>query len=424
MATLTDVKIRNSRPTKAPYRLPAGKGLYLEVRPSGSKLWRYRYRIDGRENLFAMGEFSDRPPGEKPAEVARRHAAGKFTLAEAQMERVRCRDLVKQGIHPVHEKNAAKAARQDHASNTFEAVAKEWVEANRPLWSPRYRVQVERTFAEYVFKEIGSRPLRGVTSSDLLRLVKAVNVKAPTTALLVRQWTGAVFRYAVANLKAEGDPTIAIKKAIARPAVKSKTPLELKQIPAMVKAIDAYEGGRPAAIAVNLLLYLWVRPSELRTASWSEFDFAEGIWRIPADRMKMRLPHLVPLSTQAIALLEELRAITGGGPLLFPNRRDSRRPMAPTSLHNALDAMGYAGKFSPHAFRATASTILNEAGYRPDLIERQLAHKERNVVRASYNKAEYLPERRQMMQQWADMIDAAGAAKVVPINAKAAKAAA
>ena len=420
MISLTDVKIRNSRPGKAPYRLPAGKGLYLEVRPSGSKLWRYRYRIDGKENLFALGEFADRPHGEKPAEAARRHAAGKFTLAEAQIERVRCRDLVKQGIHPVHEKNAAKAARQDHAANTFQAVAKEWIEANRGLWSPRYRAQVERTLGEYVYKELGARPLRNINSSDLLRIVKTVNAKAPTTALLVRQWTGAVFRFAIANLKAEVDPTVAIKKAVSRPVTKSKTPLELREIPQMVKAIGAYDGARPTAIAINLLLYLWVRPTELRSASWAEFDLANGVWRIPAERMKMRQPHLVPLPSQAIALLEELRTITGRGPLLFPNRKDPRRPMAATSLHNALGAMGYAGKFSPHAFRATASTILNEAGYRSDLIERQLAHKERNAVRASYNKAEYLPERRQMMQQWADMIETAGAGKVTPLKAKTA----
>lgn len=417
MKALTDAAIRNAKAKDKPYKLPAGHGMYLEVRPSGAKLWRYRYRIGGKENLFAMGEYSDRPDGEKAPEAARRHGAGKFTLAEAQMERVRCRDLVKQGIHPVHEKRAAKASRQSHNANTFEVLAKEWIEANRLHWTDKYTKQIERTFKEHVYPVLGSRPIRSVSSADLLTLVKRIAQKAPTIALLAKQWCGAVFRFAIVHLRAELDPTIPIKGAIKRPVVKNKTPLALEQIPAFVAALKAYGGSREVAIALHLLLYIWPRPSELRKAQWAELDLDDGLWRVPAERMKMREPHLVPLPTQAVGLLQELRGLTGGSKFLFPNRRSPKRPMVPASLNTALDNMGYAGKLSPHAFRATASTALNEAGFHPDLIERQLAHAERNQSRASYNRAEYLAERRDMLQQWADMIDAQKeGARVVPIR--------
>jgi integrase len=419
MKSLTDAKIRASKPQQRPYKLPAGHGLYLEVRPTGSRLWRYRYRIGGKENLYALGEYAERPYGEKPAETAQRHNAGKFTLAEAQIERVRCRDLVKQGIHPVHEKRTAKAARQNRNANTFESVARDWIEDNRKNWTPRYTKQIERTFKDYVYTEIGTKPLRSVSSADLLELVKKIDAKAPTIALLARQWCGAVFRYAIANLKAEIDPTIPIRGAVTRPTVKNKTPLELKRIPALVAALNTYGGSKATAIALKLLLYIWVRPGELRAAAWSEFDLDEALFRIPAQRMKMREPHLVPLPSQAVALLRQLHELTGGGKLLFPNRHSTKRPIAPGTLNCALDNMGYTGKFSPHAFRATASTALNEAGFRPDLIERQLAHAERNQSRASYNRAEYLDERREMLQQWADMVDAQKAGgEVTPIGRK------
>ncbi len=415
--TLTDAKIRNSKAGAQPYKLAAGHGLYLEVRPTGSKLWRYRYRIGGRENLYALGEYAERPFGETPEETAKRHAVAKFTLAEAQIERVRCRDLVKQGIHPIHEKRVAKAAQQSRNASTFQVVAKEWIAANEGVWTARYKKQIEAIFKTYVYPDIGSKPLRSITSADLLDLIRKVRAKAPTIALLARQWAGAVFRYAIANLRAEIDPTLAIRGAIKRPVVKNKTPLRMKEIPALVKKLNAYEGSRQLAIALNLLLYIWVRPTELRCAEWVEFDLAEGLWRIPAERMKMREQHLVPLPIQAVALLEELRAITGSGRYVLPNRKARSKPMVASSFNMALDGMGYAGKFSPHAFRATASTALNEAGFRPDLIERQLSHIERNASRASYNRAEYLEERREMLQQWADMVDAQEAGgKVVPIK--------
>jgi integrase len=264
--------------------------------------------------------------------------------------------------------------------------------------------------ASDVYPYIGALPIRSVTAAHLLEIVRRVEGRgAETVALLVRQWCSAVFRYAVATLRADGDPAAALRGAIARPKVEHRKPLTRLQITAFLKALDGFSGFRTTSIALRLALVTFVRTVELRAAQWSEIDFDRAEWRIPAERMKMREPHLVPLSTQALALLHELHKLTGNQRWLFPNYRRPETCMTATTLNRALERMEFNGKdsigFSAHGFRATASTILNEAGYRADVIERQLAHKERNTVRASYNQAEYLAERRDMMQQWADLVD-------------------
>lgn len=407
---LTDTQIRNAKPAERPYRIRAGKGLYLEVRPSGKKLWRYRYRLEGvdggkRENLYALGEYGKAGPDR-----------GQYTLAEADQERARLRELVRAGVHPSHARRERRKAAIEAGANTFRAVAEEWIAANRGTWTPYYLKQIERAFAEAVYPDIGDLAITKITSAQLLRIVKAKAKGAPTVALLLRQWMGAVFRYAIAHLKAEHDPTFAIRKTVKRPPVRSKEPLRPADIPAFRDAVEKAGGYRQTKIALELLLYTFVRPGELRQSKWSEFDLDAGLWRIPAARMKMREPHVVPISTQACALLRELHGLTGGHDWLFPNVRDPKRPMTGTTLNRSLERMGYLGRLSAHGFRATASTWLNEVGFRHDVIERQLAHKERNAVRASYNKAEYLPERRAMMQQWADAIDAMVSGKVAAIG--------
>ncbi len=411
---LTDTQIRNAKPRDLPYRIRAGKGLYIEIRPSGKKLWRYRYRLEGtegglRENLFAIGEYGKAGP-----------ERGQYTLAEAEQERARLRELVRGGVHPSHARRELRKAAIESGANTFQAVAEEWIAANRETWTAYYLKQIERAFADAVYPQIGDLSITKVTSAQLLTIVKSKAKAAPTVALLLRQWMGAVFRYAIAHLKAQHDPTFAIRRTVKRPAVKSKEPLRPGDIPAFRKAVAAAGGYRPTKIALDLLLYTFVRPGELRMGGWSEFDLDGAMWRIPAARMKMREAHVVPLSSQAVTLLRELHKVTGGQPWLFPNMRDPKRPMTSTTLNRALERMGYLGRLSAHGFRATASTWLNETGFRHDVIERQLAHRERNAVRASYNKAEYLPERRVMMQQWADAVDAMATAEdgnVVPIGA-------
>jgi integrase len=389
---LTDAKIRNTRPSAKPIKLTDGSGLYLEVRPTGTKLWRYRYRIAGKENLFAVGDY--------PA----------LGLAEARALRAEARQLVKQGIHPAHNRQAARLATHAANANSFEAVAREWIEKKKPTWTPYYLRQVERFLTADVFPHIGPLPIRSVTAAHLLEIVRRVEKRgAETVALMVRQWTSAVFRYAVSTLRADTDPAAALKGAIHRPKAKHAKPLSRDEIVDFARALDAYGGYRTTVIALRLMLLTFVRTKELRTAPWTEIDFDRSEWRIAEERMKMREAHIVPLSRQAGALLRELHTFTGGRAFLFPNYRNPKTCMTATTLNRALERMGLNGKdsigFSAHGFRATASTILNEIGFRPEVIERQLAHAERNKVRASYNQAEYLGERRAMMQQWADLID-------------------
>lgn len=420
---LTDSKIRNAKPGDKPVKLTDGSGLYLEIRPTGAKLWRYRYRIAGKENVFAAGEYAQAPSGETKKQAESRRNAGRLTLAEARIGREEWRGLVKQGIHPAHQRKAERLATHAENANTFEAVAREWITKKKPGWTAYYLRQVERFLAADVFPFIGNLPIRNVTAAHLLEIMKRVEGRgAETVAVLLRQWASAIFRYAVATLRADSDPAAALKGAIHRPKVKHHKPLSRDQIADFVKALETYGGYRTTVIALRLMLLTFVRTVELRAAQWEEIDLERAEWRIPAERMKKREPHLVPLSRQSVELLRELHTFTGGRSFLFPNYRNPKTCMTATTLNRALERMGFNGKdsigFSAHGFRATASTILNENGFRPDVIERQLAHAERNKVRASYNQAEYLEERRAMMQQWADLTDeiAKSDSKVKPIK--------
>lgn len=412
---LTDSKIRNTKPGENPVKLTDGSGLYLEVRPTGTKLWRYRYRIAGKENVFAVGEYFNDKRG------------GHISLDDARTERDKARALIKQGIHPSHNRQAARLATHAENANTFEAVAREWIAKKKQGWTPYYLRQVENVLNADVFPYIGNLPIRNVTAAHLLEIVRRIEGRgAASVALLVRQWASAIFRYAVATLRADTDPAAALKGAIHRPKVEHHKPLSRNQVADFVKELDSYGGYRTTVIALRLMLLTFVRTVELRAAHWAEFDLDRAEWRIPAERMKMREPHIVPLSRQAVELLRELHTHTGGRSFLFPNYRNPKTCMTATTLNRALERMGFNGKdsigFSAHGFRATASTMLNELGFRSEVIERQLAHAERNKVRASYNQGEYMEERRAMMQQWANLTDemAKSESKVTPIKKAAA----
>ena len=402
---LTDTKIRTAKAGDKPQKLTDAGGLYLEVRPSGAKLWRYRYRIASKENVFALGEYAKEPEGETEAAKAARVVHGSLTLAEARTARDKCRGLVKQGIHPSHNRQAQLVAQVAENANTFEAVSKAWM-ASRVKWSPYYRKQIERTLRVDAYPYIGTLPMRSITPAHLLAIVERIESRgAATLAILLLQWFSAIFRYAVLKLLADTDPAAALRGAIDRPKVEHKKPLSRNDIPDFMKALNSYGGYRITIIAMRLLMLTFVRPGELRQAEWKEFDLDAALWNVPAERMKMREPHVVPLSAQAVGLLRELHKITGGQDYLFPNMRKPRTCMTITTLNRALERMGYGGIFSAHGFRTTASTILNEMNYRSDVIERQLAHKEKNAIRNAYNRAEYLPERVLMMQDWANLID-------------------
>lgn len=411
---LTDVKIRNTKPGTNPIKLTDGNGLYLEVRPTGAKLWRYRYRIAGKENVFVIGEyFNDKRPGH-------------LSLEDARRARDEARVLIKQGINPSHQRQAARLAIHAENANTFEGVAREWIAKKKSTWTPYYLRQVTHLMESNFFPFVENLPIRNVSAAEILEILRRCeNRGAESVALLLRQWASAIFRYATATLRADGDPAAALKGAIHRPKVQHNKPLSRDQIGVFLKLLDVHGGQRSTKIAMRLMLLTFVRTIELRAAEWSEIDFEACEWRIPSERMKMRVPHTVPLSEQALELLKELYALTGKGKFLFPNTRTAGACMAATTPNRVIERMGFCGKdssigFSAHGFRSTASTLLHEMNFRSDLIEAQLAHQDGNAIRRIYNRAQYLSERREMMQAWSDFIDVTEiGANVVPLRASA-----
>jgi integrase len=394
MAILTDTKARNAKPQAKSYKLQDGLGLFLEVRPSGAKTWRYRYWIDGKDGIFTIGDY----PG--------------VTLAEARKGREWAREQAKLGLNPTQVKATEKASRMSAAATTFEVVAKEWIEHSHGSWSLAYKMNIENVMFKDAYPVIGAIPIRSVEAIHLLKVIRAIEKRgAPSVAVLFRLWAGQLFRYAIIEQYVTGDPSVALKGAIKRKQVRHNPPLTQDDIPKFVAKIEVNGGWPPMRIAMKLMLLTFLRTQELRMGEWSEIDFAAAEWRIPSARMKMAkymLPgevHIVPLSHQALALLRELQKLTGNRAHLFPNIRNPKDCMSRTAINRAIERMGYGGEFSGHGFRSTASTFLHEQGWNENAIERQLAHAERDKVKASYNHAEYLPVRREMMQAWADWID-------------------
>ncbi len=421
---LTDTRIKAAKPKAKRYRLNDGHGLKLEVSLAGGRFWRYRYRINGKENLYTLGEWGVAPDGETAEQALDRRSAGRFTLAEARIERQRLRDMVVRGQHPLAAKKAERLAQTHSNANTFEAVAREFVAKRGGGWSASHRKRFERFMDANVYPDIGATPVRDVPSATVLALLRKVEEREATSlATTGRGLIGQVFRYAIATGKAENDPTAALRGALQAHDTEHHKPLQRTDIPTFFAALSAKSRtNRQTEIALRLLAYVFTRPVELRTAPWSEFDLDAAEWRIPAERMKMKRPHVVLLPTQAIALLRELHTITGRQRWLFPNARRPRDHMSHNTLNSVIDRMGFGdGKFSAHGFRATASTMLHETGFDTRLIELQLAHQDQNKSRASYDHSARLPERRAMMQAWADMLDslAKPGSNVVPLRAPA-----
>jgi integrase len=405
---LTNTHIQNAKPRETVYRLSDGGALWLEVRPTGTKIWRYRYKIAGKGNIYTIGEFA-------PSK-----GAGHTSLEMARRLRDQARTLVRQGTHPSHDRRSKRRDQIRENENTFQAIAEEWTARKEKNWASGTARQIKTVFKSDVFPAIGKLPIRTVTPADVLKLINAVNDRgANTFAHLIRQWVSAVYRFAIVTLRAESDPAAPLNGAIERNKPKHSKALSKDELKRLLDALHSY-GGDPATMCgLELILLTFVRTVELRAARWEEVNFAKAEWRIPADRMKMRQEHIVPLSRQALAVLKALYVINGHREYLFPNKRDYRRYITATTLNRALERMGFMGEgsigFSAHGFRSTACTMLNEAGFRGDVIERQLAHQERDKVRASYNHAQYLDERRIMMQVWADMVDEIG--KDIPNSA-------
>jgi integrase len=397
---LTDTAIRAAKPREKSYKLFDGLGLYLEVASTGSKLWRFKYRHDGRENRLALGAHPE------------------TSLKQARERRDAARRQLAAGIDPSSQRQAEKMA----TANTFEAVAREWLALQEKKLAPATFAKAIWTFETLVFPYIGPRPIAKLGAVDVLKVLKRIEGRGiHETAHRTRQRCAQVFRYAVQTARAERDPTLDLKGALA-PVVKEHHAAitEPSRIGQLLRAIDGYAGHVVTAYALKLAPLLFVRPGELRHAEWTEFDLdsAEPHWRIPAEKMKMREQHVVPLSTQSMELVRELQSVTGRGQYVFPSLRSGSRPMSENTVNAALRRLGYStDEMTGHGFRSLASTCLNEQGYHPDLIELQLAHAERNQVRAAYNKAKRLPERRKMMQAWADYLDGLRAgANVVPFK--------
>ncbi|EGH97643.1 tyrosine-type recombinase/integrase [Pseudomonas syringae] len=383
---LTDLKIRQAKPGKTSSKLTDSGGLYLEVTTGGSKLWRYRFRLAGKENTYAIGSYPD------------------VSLSDARTERDVARDLVKSGRNPAHVRQTEKAQQLTENRNTFKIVAQEWIEKRLVQRTQKYRDQIERAFVNDVYPRIGRLPLREITAAQVLEIITAMDRRDATTlALMVRQWISAVFCYGVATLRADSDPAAAVRGAIRRNEVNHSRPMSLVELREYFKAVKNYGGHRRTVIALYLLPILFVRTVELRLAEWSEFDLDAALWTIPAQRMKKRKIHVVPLPESALVLLRELREMTAGD-LLFPGMRHPKEPISATTLNRALEYMDLKG-WHCHDFRATASTHLYESElWSSDVIEFQLAHVEQKKSKAAYNHALYLPARKSLMQWWDNYI--------------------
>lgn len=417
----TDVQARNARPDPSrAYTLSAGSSLFLEVRPTGTKAWLYRFKLRQgdrwAESIFTIGEYRQAPVGESPAAAQARRAAGYFTLSEARLERDRARDLVRQGISPVyHRKLDRMRAQQQHAS-TFELAAADWITLRD--WEQVTKDKRLATLRRLVFPRIGALPLRQVTPAHVLDVLTTVDRdNGPTVRAETQRTLAAIFDHAIATLRADLNPVTPVRRAL--PAVKTrhKRPLDAGALGELLRDVAAHAGRVETAAAFRLMWWTLCRPREAVEAEWSELDLDRARWRIDAQRTKARREHVVPLPRQAVAALRALHGVNGHRRHVFPGRDDRERPMTVEALRQMLSVLGWAGRFSPHAARVTGSTRLNEMGYAPDWIERQLAHADPSRVRGTYNHADYFDDRTRMMQAWADWLDRLEAgAQVIPLT--------
>jgi integrase len=412
---LTDVKIRNAPIKARRYRIADSHGLSIEIAPKGKRLgakekprkfWRYRYRLNGRENLFAGGEWCQAPTGETPEEAVARRDAGRLTLAEARGARVAWRDMVRRGQHPRLVRATGRLLAAQSAAMTFRAVAEEFVEKRGGHWGASYRRHVVRFLEGDCYPDLGDLPIANLETAHLLPILNAVADRdALSVAHSGRSILGQLWRFAISTRKAVTDPTAALRGALAKMQTKHHPPLARDQIGPFLQAVAKAGANRSTEIAIRLLLLTMLRTVELRTASWTEIDMARAELRLGPEKMKGRKPHIVPLAPQAMELIKELHRITGNRSRLFPNVRRPSDAMAGSTIGRVFSRAGYARQFSPHGFRATAATILREEGCDDRAIELQLSHSDRNKSRRSYDHSEKLELRRAMLEQWADLIN-------------------
>jgi integrase len=393
---LTDVKVRSAKPTDKPYKLTDGEGMHLMVHPNGSKYWRLQYRFDGKQKMLALGIYPE------------------ISLSEARQRRDEAKRQVANAIDPSEQKKVEKQARKATVESTFKAIALEWHAYKSPNWSKGYAEDLMEAFENDIFPDIGKRPIAEIKPLEILSSLRKLEKRGVLDKLRkIRQACNQVFRYAIVTGRAETNPASELASALTAPKSIHYPHLLADELPDFLQALATYSGSPITRLATRILMLTGVRTIELRQAEWKEFDFDKRVWEVPVERMKMRRPHLVPLSDQVLASLREIQAVTGRYNLVFPGRNDITKPMSEASINQVLKRIGYHGKATGHGFRHTMSTLLHEQGYNTAWIELQLAHVDKNTIRGTYNHAQYLEQRRDMLQWYGDYIDSLANGTVV-----------
>lgn len=382
-------QVETAKPKDKPYKLADGGGLYLLVNPNGSRYWRLKYRVAGKEKLLAIGVYPE------------------VTLADARARRDEAKRGIAGGIDPNEEKREEKLTREAQIKNTFQEIACEWHASKVRKWSEGYASDIMEAFNKDVFPYIGKKPIAEIKPLELLNVLRRMEGRGATEkAKKVRQRCGEVFRYAIVTGRAEYNPAPDLTSAMQGHESNHYPFLNAPELPEFFDALSHYSGSELVVLAARLLIITGLRTGELRGAFWQEINDEAGVWEIPAERMKMRRPHIVPLSRQALSIIARIREMTGRYPLMFPGRNDPRKTMSEASINQVFKRIGYSGRVTGHGFRHTMSTILHEQGYNTAWIETQLAHVDKNSIRGTYNHAQYLDGRREMLQWYADYMDA------------------
>ena len=384
---LTVRQIDTAKPKEKPYKLSDGGGLYLEVTTNGSRYWRLKYRYAGKEKRLAFGVYPE------------------VSLAEAREKREAAKKLLSAGSDPGELKKAEKIAQKLNYENTFEAIAREWHQLRADRWSLRYRDEIIDTFEKDIFPYIGKRPIAEIKPMELLETLRRMEKRGALEKMRkVRQRCGEVFRHAIVTGRAEYNPAPDLATALATPKKTHFPFLTAEELPHFLRDLAGYSGSVITKTATQIIMLTGVRTQELRFARWEDINFEKRLWEIPAEVMKMKRPHIVPMSDQVVALFESLKPITGLYPLVFVGRNDRTNPISKESVNQVIELLGYKGRLTGHGFRHTMSTILHEEGFNSAWIETQLAHVDKNAIRGTYNHAQYLEGRREMMQWYADNI--------------------
>ncbi|MBN5437468.1 tyrosine-type recombinase/integrase [Serratia sp. AXJ-M] len=385
---LTDIKVKSAKPTEKAYKLTDGGGMYLLVKPNGSKYWRLKYRFVGKEKMLSIGVYPD------------------VSLADARQKRDEARKVLAAGGDPGEVKKADKLAQKLSTENTFEAIAREWHRQKADRWSLRYRDEIIDTFEKDIFPYLGRRPIAEIKPMELLETLRRLEKRGALEKMRkVRQRCGEVFRYAIVTGRAEYNPAPDLATALATPKKTHFPFLTAEELPYFIKDLAGYTGSVITKTATQIIMQTGVRTQELRFARWEDIDFEKRLWEIPPEVMKMKRPHIVPLSEQVVELFQSLKPITGMYPLVFIGRNDRTKPISKESVNQVIELLGYKGRLTGHGFRHTMSTILHEQGFNSTWIETQLAHVDKNAIRGTYNHAHYLEGRREMMQWYGDYID-------------------